>query len=250
MSISGFEDAPDFSDDYGAHADAKRVLTVKEQSSDDQPREKAKRYGVEALSNAELLALILRTGTPGYPITEMCRDIMQLHGNFFGNLCRSSIEQLKEIRGIGDTKAVQVMAIMEIVKRYGNEKVGDRPRITSSSDIFSMMRHVIGDLPHEEIWVVFLNRGNRVIGKMRVSAGSSVASVFDVKKILKNALLAHAEGVVLVHNHPSGTLAPSGPDDQITRRLKEACKQLDLTMLDHVIVTTDGHYSYMDQGRL
>lgn len=249
-NIMSLSDTPDFTVDYASRNEGKRVLTVKERSCDEQPREKASRLGIEALTNAELLALILRTGSTGYPITDVCRDIMQLHGNFFGNLRRTTVEQLTEIRGIGEMKAYQVMAIMEIVKRYEDEKIGERPRITGSADIFRIMRHVIGDLPHEEIWVIFLNRGNYVIGKMRVTAGSSVATVFDVKKILKNALLAHAEALVLVHNHPSGTLVPSGPDDQITRKLKDACRQLDISMLDHVIVTSGGHYSYMDQGRL
>lgn len=250
MNEDIFKNAPDFSDDYGTRCEKRAILTVKERDVDEQPREKARLRGIEALSNAELLAMILRTGTPGYPITDMCRDIMQLNGGLFGNLRRCSIEQLMEIKGIGEMKAYQILAIMEIVKRYCDEKVGDRPRISSSADIFGLMRHVIGDLSYEEIWVLFLNRGNRVIGKMRVSSGSGVASVFDIKKILKNALLAHAEAVVLCHNHPSGTLVPSAQDDQITRKLKEACQKLDLVFVDHVIVTSDSCYSYMDHGRL
>lgn len=250
MIDSKFESAPDFTDDYCSRAGGRAVQTVKEQAPDDRPREIAKARGVEALSNAQLFALILRTGTPGYPITDMCRDLMQMNENFIGNLKRCTLEQLMEIRGIGEMKAFQIKAVMEIVSRYCEEQVGDRPRITSSADIYDMMRHVIGDLPHEEIWTVFLNRGNYVIGKMRVSSGSSVASVFDVKKILKNALLARAEGLVMTHNHPSGTLMPSGQDDQITCKLKDACRQLDIMFLDHVIVTSGGFYSYMDHGRL
>lgn len=250
MIDNRFGSAPDFSDDYCTRAEGKVVPTVKEQDPDDRPREIARTRGVEALSNAQLFALILRTGTPGYPITDLCRDLMQMNENFIGNLKRCTVEQLMEIRGIGEMKAYQIKAVMEIVRRYCDEKIGERPRITSSADIYDMMRHVIGDLPHEEIWVLFLNRGNYVIGKMRVSAGSSVASVFDVKKILKNALLAHAEGVILTHNHPSGTLRPSSQDDSITRKLKDACCQLDITFLDHVIVTAGGSYSYMDNGRI
>lgn len=245
-----FQDLPDFSEDYKSPDEDVRVLTVKELDDDDQPRVRAKKYGISSLSNAELFALILRVGTRGYPITTLCRDLMKRNENLIGNLERNTLDQLMEIPGVGELKAYQVMAVMEIVRRYGRERVGDRVKISSSSDIYNIMRHEIGNLAYEEMWVIFLNRGNKVIGKMRISSGSSVGTVFDVKKILKNALLAHAEGVALCHNHPSGTLMPSAPDDQVTRKLKSACQQLDLNMLDHVIVTADGYYSYADQARL
>lgn len=241
---------PDFSDDYRFETENKKVLTAKEMDADDQPREKAKRYGIEALSNADLMALILRTGIHGYPITELCRDLMRRNENLICNLERATVDQLMEIRGVGELKAYQIMAVMEIVRRYGREKVGERFQVRSSADIHALMKAEIGNAPYEQIWVIFLNRNNRVIGKMRVSEGSAVGSVFDIKKILRQALHVHAEGLVLSHNHPSGNLQPSGPDDNITRKMKEGCNSLDLTFLDHVIVTFDGHYSYRDNGRL
>lgn len=223
---------------------------VKDMAEDDQPREKAKKFGISSLSNADLFAIILRTGTRGYPITDLCRDLMKMNNNLIMNLERRSREEIMEINGVGELKALQIEAVMEIVRRYSRESVGDRVRITGSVDIYNLMKPEIANLPHEEIWIIFLNRMNMVTGRMRISQGSAVATVFDIKKIIKSALLAQAEAVALCHNHPSGNVKPSGQDDNITRKLAQACKTIDLRVLDHIIVTTEGYYSYHDNSSI
>lgn len=228
----------------------RRPMTVKEMDPDDQPREKAMKHGCKVLPTADLWALILRTGLPGKPITEMCRDLMRACDGRLFNLERMERRQLMAVKGIGATKALQIEAVMEMIRRYCNEAVGERVKIRSSKDIYEVMRHEIGNLPHEEIWALFLNRANEVIGRERITQGSSVASVFDMRKILKEALLRNAEGLVLCHNHPSGNLTPSPQDDSITRKMKSGCEGMDLRFLDHLIVSADGFYSYCDQSRL
>lgn len=228
----------------------RRPMTVKEMDPDDQPREKAMKHGCKVLPTADLWALILRTGLPGKPITEMCRDLMRACDGRLFNLERMERRQLMAVKGIGATKALQIEAVMEMIRRYCNEAVGERVKIRSSKDIYDTMRHEIGNLPHEEIWALFLNRANEVIGRERITQGSAVASVFDMRKILKEALLRNAEGLVLCHNHPSGNLMPSPQDDSITRKMKSGCEAMDLRFLDHLIVTADGFYSYCDQSRL
>lgn len=227
-----------------------KTLTVKDMDADSQPREKALAYGIHTLSNAELFAIILRVGTVGLPITTLCSDLMKSHSNLIRNLERAPREQLKLIDGIGDAKALQIEAVMEIVRRYNKETHKDLTQIKMSKDIYDLVRYDIGNLPHEEIWVILLNRMNKVIGRYRITTGSSTASIFDIKKIIRTALFAKAEGLVLVHNHPSGNTRPSGADDQITRKTKEACQTMDISFLDHVIVTSEGYFSYSDSTSL
>lgn len=245
-----FEGIPDYTETTSGEVPAAPTVTVKDLPTDDQPRERAKRFGIASLSNADLFAIILRTGTRGYPITDLCRDLMKMNQNLILNLERLTREQIMEINGIGELKAMQIEAVMEIVRRYSREQVGDRVQIKDSATVYRVMRHEIANLPYEEMWALLLNRRNQIIGKLRVSQGGSTSTVFDLKKVIKNALLAHAEGIVLCHNHPSGQTRPSGPDDNITRRFAEACKTLDLTFLDHIIVTTEGYYSYRDSSSL
>lgn len=224
--------------------------TVKDLPTDEQPREKLLRYGASALTNSELFAIILRTGSQNYPITDLCRDLMRFSDEKLLNLERKTRSQIMEINGIGPTKAMQIEAVMEIVRRYSREQIGERYAIRSANDVFAYMKHEIGNLPYEEMWALFLNRSNRVIGKLRVSEGGTTSTVFDVKKVLRNALYEHAESVMLCHNHPSGNTRPSSSDDNVTRRCREACETMELTFLDHVIITSDGFYSYKDNSTL
>lgn len=224
--------------------------TVKDLPADDQPREKARKFGISSLSNADLFSVILRTGTQGYPVTELCRDMMEANKNSLLRLERWSREEILEIKGIGPLKALQIEAVLEIIRRFTAERVDVRKPIVQSSDIYELMRYEIGNLPHEEIRVILLNRANYVIDKIRVSEGGAVASVFDVKKIMRKALVARAEGMVMCHNHPSGNLRPSPQDDAITRSLDTACRALDIRLLDHLIVTVNGYYSYRDSSNI
>lgn len=228
----------------------KIVKTVKEMDADDQPREKAEKFGVEILSIPELWAIVLRTGTPGYPITELCRDLMRNNEGSLHKLERRSKQELCEMRGIGSTKAIQILAVIELIRRYFREDIPVDEPIRASSQIYDRMRHKIGNLDHEEIWMLILNRRNQVTKEFRLTSGTSVSSVFDLKAAIKLALLENAESIILCHNHPSGTKQPSPQDDKLTTELKEGCKFMNLRLLDHVIVTANGFFSYNDAGKL
>lgn len=226
------------------------TLRVKDMDADDQPRERALKYGIQTLSTPDLWALILRTGLRGKPITQLCRDLMRDNDQSLFKLERKSLKEIMQTKGIGKTKGLQILAAMEITRRYNMEKIGEKYVITSSKSIYELMRCEIGNLPHEEIWAIYLGCRNDVILKKRITTGSAIASIFDVKAILKEALLLDAQGLALVHNHPSGNLTPSVPDDQITRKMKEGAQIMDIRMIDHVIVTPSDFYSYFDSGRL
>lgn len=236
--------------DYDSFNHEETPFTVKDLPVDEQPRERLLKFGVSSLTNAELFAIILRTGTRNYPITELCRDLMRHNENLFLNLERKSREEIMEIKGIGQLKAMQIEAVMEIVRRYHREQMGERIQVKSAKTIFDVMKYEIGNLPYEEMWVIFLNRKNEIVGKLRISQGGSTSTVFDVKKVMRCAIFAHADAIILCHNHPSGNLRPSADDDNVTRSCREACKTLDLRFLDHVIVTSQGFYSYNESSNL
>ncbi len=225
-------------------------MTVKEMFADEQPRERALKYGIGSLATSELLALILRAGSPGNPITKITRDIMTANDGKLLNLERRSFEELCDYTAIGEAKALQIMAVMEIVRRYSHERMGERVVINSPAVIYDYMRPIIGNLDHEEMWVLLLNRANCVIGKFRTSSGGATSTVFDLKGIIRKAIAGSAEGIVLCHNHPSGSLVPSGPDTNLTKKLKEACDVMDLRLIDHLIITSDSYYSYHDRGNV
>lgn len=230
------------------------VCTIKQMEQDERPRERAINHGISSLTTAELLALILRTGQPGLPITHLCRQLMKDNDNSLLRLERRSRSELTLTKGIGEAKALQIEAMMEVMRRYQQEIIDKATRrldqIQTAKSIHDRMRGRIANLDHEEVWILLLNRRNEVIKEFRLTSGSSVASVFDTKMILKRALLEDAQGIVMCHNHPSGTLRPSPQDDSITRKLHEACKTMDLRFLDHVIITIGGYYSYCEEGRL
>ena len=234
--------------EYKTDYPEKTIRTVKELDPDQQPREKAEKYGCGVLSVPELWALILRTGMVGFPITDLCRHLMRENDNSLHRLERRTRQELRDIKGIGPTKSIQVEAVMELIKRYSEEDIPYDEPIGTSAQIHARMKPKIGNLDHEEIWVLFLNRRNQVIKELCVTVGTSVASLFDLKKVIKHALLENAEGLVLCHNHPSGNLRPSPEDKRITLELKKACDLMKLRMLDHVIVTASHFYSFHDDG--
>ena len=226
------------------------IRTVKEMDVDDRPAEKAEKYGCGVLSVPELFALILRTGRPGYPITELCRDLMRKNDGSLHKLERRTRNEIMELNGIGLTKCIQLEAVMELIKRYCNEEIPNDEPIVQSAQIYNRMRHKIGNLDHEEIWLLILNRRNQIIKEYPLTSGTSSSSVFDMKKAIKLAILENAESLILTHNHPSGTLHPSPQDDRLTADLKKGCDFMNLRLLDHVIVTANGFYSYRDNNKL
>lgn len=226
-------------------------LKIHDLDPEDRPREKANKFGFEVLSNAELLALILRTGTITSPITTICSNLLSACNNSYLSLMRKTQKELLMQDGIGPVKAQQILAIMELVKRFSNEALTARPQtISQSSDIYDMLRYELRNKSQEEVWLLTLRRNNSVIGRHALTRGSAVASVFDVKLALKKAILDEAQAIVLAHNHPSGNLRPSPQDDNITRSMKNAASTMDIRMIDHLIVTSTGYYSYADEGRL
>lgn len=225
-------------------------LTVKDFAPEDQPRERAEKHGVGVLTTADLWAIILRTGVPGTPITQLCRDLMRNAGGSMRALEQTSRQTLMQNKGIGLTKAIQIEAVLELIRRYNLEKLPERPQIRCSSDSFNIMVPRIGNLDHEEVWALFLSRNNEVIDIQRFTIGSAVASIMDVKSIIRHAILNRAQAIILCHNHPSGNLNPSPQDDLITQRLADAAKLFDVSLLDHLIITQHRHYSYHDNGRI
>lgn len=216
-----------------------------------QPREKADKYGYNSLSKSELLALILRVGVPGTPIIKITSKLIDDNEGSLHLLMRRSVNEIMQTPGMGPVKAGQVMAILELIKRYCEEETNpERAIIRQSTDIYENMRFQIGNLNKEEVWLLTLNRGNRIIGRHKLTSGSSTASVFDLKAAMKKAVLDEAASIILCHNHPSGNTRPSPQDDNITRAMKKAAEAMEFRLLDHVIVTCEGYYSYADEGRL
>lgn len=216
--------------------------------TDEAPRERAEKHGVGVLSNAELWALILRTGLTGLPITQLTSRMMNEHDNSLMKLERRTRQERLGIQGIGMVKAIQIEAVYELAKRYFREGPEVKTTIRQSQDIYNYIREQIANLPHEEIWAIYLRNNNTVITRKQLTVGSSTASIFDIKSLMRYALLEKAEGIILCHNHPSGTLQPSVPDRDITRKTAEACKTLSMKFLDHLIVTPHGYYSFHDNG--
>ena len=225
---------------------------LKEQlAAEDRPREKAKEKGFEALTTAELLAIIIGSGTPGESVVDLCQRILRDHNSKLYLVARNSIKDLMRYKGIGEVKAIEVLAALELSRRYQLEKFEDDALVRESSDAYQYLRQRMEHLEHEEIWILLLNRGRRITGSYRVSSGGTAMAVGDVKIILRTALEHLADGMILAHNHPSDTLQPSPQDDALTRQVKDGCKAVGITLLDHIIVCRGGnYYSYADNARL
>ena len=227
--------------------------TIAELDNDDKPREKALKHGVEHLTNTELLAIILGSGLRGKSVLDLSAEILKGYDNRLATLSRTSVfELMTKFKGVGEAKAISVIAAIEFGGRciHALQNGEMQPTIKSSRDIHNYMVGLLQLKPHEEFWVVFLNNSNRVMSAECVSKGGLASTIVDVKLILKRALDKLATSIILVHNHPSGNLKPSIPDDRITTKVKDAAKLIDLNVLDHVIVTPAGYYSYADEGRL
>ena len=227
-----------------------RPMTVKDLDPDEQPREKAEKFGCGVLTTPELWALILRTGAQGMPVTELCRQLMKENKNSLHKLERRTRQEIRGVKGIGLTKSIQIEAVMELIKRYVSEDISPEDPIRTSNQIYDIMRHKIGNLDHEELWILLLNRRNQVIKEFQMTSGTMNASIFDVRMAIKYALLENADSIILCHNHPSGTLQPSPQDTAITHELKKACDFMRLRLLDHLIITANGFFSYNDKGML
>ncbi len=224
--------------------------SIKNWANDDKPREKLSSKGKEALSDAELLAILLATGTRKKSAVDLARDILQLANNNLNNLAKLSINNLCKIDGIGPAKAITIIAAIELGGRRKTGTVQDQKFITSSTDAYNFFGPLLQDKPYEEFWILLLSRNNKILKPYRVSEGGVSGTVADPKRIFKAAIDNSASGIILCHNHPSGNLKPSSADNQITTKLVAGGKQLDIAVLDHIIVSTVGYYSYADEGKI
>jgi DNA repair protein RadC len=227
-----------------------KKLNIKEWATEDRPREKMLTYGPRMLTDAELIAILIGSGNLGETAVELSRKILGSVENSLTDLGKKSYEFLSSFKGIGEAKAVNIMAAMELSRRRKSEEAPERPQITSSNAAAAILMPLLGDLDHEEFWILLLNRNNKVIHRFMTSKGGLTATVIDVRTILKTAIDRLATSMILSHNHPSGNLTPSDADMQITRKLKEAGKIMDIQVLDHVIVSHYGYYSFADNGQL
>ena len=225
-------------------------LTIKTWAEEDRPREKLLLKGKRTLSDAELIAILIGSGNATETAVDLSKRILAGAGNNLNQLGKMTVADLCKYKGIGEAKAISIVAGLELGARRQVSEAVKSDLISSSRDGYEILRPIIADLPTEEFWVLFLNRANKVIMKDQVSAGGVNGTVVDLKVIFKKALELLASGVILAHNHPSGTARPSREDDIMTKRLVEAGKLLEVPVLDHLIITDIGYFSYADEGKL
>ena len=227
-------------------------LNINQWSEEDRPREKLMAHGAAALTNAELLAILIGSGSTEETAVSLMQHVLNDCGNTLNALGKMTIKELtdKRYKGMGPAKAVAVLAACELGKRRQMEKAMERPKMDSAEAVYQYMRPKMQDLAEEEAWGLLMNQNFKLLKCMQLSHGGLTETAVDVRVIIKQALLCNATVVCLCHNHPSNHAHPSSNDNAITQRLKEACRLMRLYLLDHVIVTEDGYYSYSEQGKL
>lgn len=225
-------------------------LTIKDWAVEDRPREKLVKKGVQSLSDAEIIALLIGSGTKNESAVELSKKVLKSANNNLNELGKLNIRDLTKMKGIGDAKAITILAALELGRRRKISEIITKKKITQSKDVFELFQPTIGDLPHEEFWILLLNRSNRIIEKIKISQGGISGTVIDVKIILKHAVEKLASSIILCHNHPSGNKAPSNADDTITNKLKSGAELLDIQVIDHIIVADVEYFSYADEGKL
>ena len=219
-------------------------------SEDDKPREKMMLKGKSALSDAELVAILIGSGSRNESAVALSKRILASVNNNLSSLGKQSLAQLMEFKGIGEAKAITIAAALELGRRRKEENPLELVKVTSSKVMYQEMYPIIGELAHEEFWVVYLNNANKIIFKAQLSKGGITGTIGDVRLVFKIALEQNAVAIVLAHNHPSGKLQASEADIQVTKRIKNAGLQLDISVLDHIIVTEHSYFSFADEGIL
>jgi DNA repair protein RadC len=225
-----------------------KKLSIRNWAVEDRPREKMLTSGIQSLSDAELIALLIGSGTRKISAVDLARQIMHMAGNNLDKLGKYSVTDLKKLKGIGQARAISIVAALELGRR---RKLADTPesaKITGSIEVYNLMYPILGDLAHEEFWVLILNRANKIIDKRRISQGGITGTVTDIRLILKLAIDNLATSMILCHNHPSGNLQPSDADISITQRLKESASLMDISLLDHIILAGKGYLSFADEN--
>lgn len=223
-------------------------MNIKSWSPEDRPREKLLLKGTSALSDAELIAILLGSGTAKLSAVDVAKKVLSHVENNLDSLAKLSIKELMKAKGIGEAKAITIVAALELGRRRKEQSPEEKPKIDGSKTAFDLIKGDLMDLPHEEFWVILLNRANRVIRKKRVSEGGVSGTVADPKIIFKLAVDELASGIIVVHNHPSGNLKPSESDINLTKKIKEAGKVLEIALLDHLIIAHDRYFSFADEA--
>ncbi|HMN04375.1 MAG TPA: DNA repair protein RadC [Flavobacteriales bacterium] len=225
-------------------------LSIRNWSKDDRPRERLMAQGAKALTDAELVAILLRSGSVQESALDMARHLLGQVGNDLNRLAARTPAELMRHKGLGQAKAVSIVAALELGMRRRERTTRERPRVHSSQIAHEELRAALADLPHEEFWVLLLDRGLRLIDKRKVSSGGIHGTVADPKLIFRQALENGASCIVVAHNHPSGQLRPSEEDIRLTRKLAEGGRMLDILVQDHIIITAEGYYSFADNGQM
>lgn len=228
----------------------KKYISIKNLSEDDRPREKMMNLGRASLSNAELLAILIGSGSRNQSAVSLCQEILSSYKNDINKVAELTIHDLMKFKGIGEAKAISIVAALELGRRRTANEVKKMDAINSSMDIFLFLKHKFEDLQHEEFHIVLLNRANKIKDSVNISKGGISGTVVDGKIIFKKALEQNASSIILCHNHPSGNLNPSESDKMLTLKLKEFGKLIDLPILDHLIFTDDDYFSFADNGMI
>ena len=223
-------------------------LSIKNWSEKDQPREKLMKLGRQVLSDAELLAILIGSGSRSESAIELCKRILYQSDNNINQLAKLSVNDLMKFKGIGEAKAISIIAALEIGRRRKSEAVIVKTSIASSTHLYEYIKPVLEDLPHEEFWIVLLSRANKIIDKQLIGRGGISETTADIKLIFKKSIESLASGIILAHNHPSGNLKPSQSDINLTNKIIEASKLMDIKVLDHLIIGDGNYYSFADEG--
>lgn len=227
-----------------------KKLSIKEWSVEDRPREKMLTKGIGALGDAEILAILIGSGTKNESAVEVAKRILHSCNNNLSELGRQSIKDLCKIKGIGQARAITIASALELGRRRAVAEPANRKQITSSSDVVDLFQPLLADIPNEEFWILLLNRSNKIIEKHKISQGGVSGTITDIRIIMKYALDSLASGIIAVHNHPSGNKLPSDADKNITRKIKDAAAIFDIHLLDHIIITEGECFSFTDEGLL
>jgi DNA repair protein RadC len=225
-------------------------LKIKDWALEDRPREKLLKKGIVSLSDAELIAILIGTGTRNESAVELAKKVLKNANNNLNELGKLEIKDLQKNKGIGEAKAIIITAALELGRRRKATDIIQKQKISSSNDVFEIFQPLLGDLPHEEFWILLLNRSNKIIDRFKISQGGISGTVIDARLILKTAIEKLASSIILCHNHPSGNKMPSDADDSITKKLVDGGKLLDIKVLDHLIISDTQFFSYADEGKL
>lgn len=225
-----------------------KSLSIKSWAEDDRPREKLILKGKGALSDAELIAILIGSGNKNESAVDLSKRILNSIENNLNKLGKLSVSDLQKFKGIGEAKAISIITALELGRRRRLEQALVLPKITSSNAVFKIMQPIIGELQHEEFWIIYLNNSNKVLLKEQSSKGGLTGTLVDVRLVFKKAIDLFATAIILCHNHPSGKLAPSMADKSITQKIKLAGETLDIKVLDHLIITENAYFSFADES--